>query len=561
MDLRRLKTLAGLTSIAVLAAAAPAQAAFSVDSLSAAPADPRAGANSDFTIAFRLGGGEQIKDLDLDLPPGVVGNPNNSGSLCAEDVFAADACPADSTVGSTTVESTATILLVPTPITAAGTVYNLVPRAGEPARLGIVVRPSGSIGKIFLQSPVSARTSPDIGLRSTLRDMPRESSGIPIRVDAISLTLNGAASNGPFMRNPTSCDPATTRMTATSYDGTVATGSGGFTPTECGAVPFLPGLAAVGGGKGNTGRRAHPGLTTTVVQQPNEGAARSVTVKLPPLLAPDLSVVQLCEPDLAVAHNCPAGSKVGEAQAFTPLLPTPLSGPVHLTRNPAGLPTLTVDLQGLLAVQLTGSVTLAGGVATTFNGLPDVPLTRFVLRFAGGANGLLQTSADMCAAKDLDVTGRFNGYNGATRNVVTRLGVEGCRPTIEASARGLRRRPVVTVKVSRPAVGEKLRSVTLTLPSGLKFDPRALRRGLSVTAAARRLPASAVKARGRRLTIAELPGTGADSVRITMRTGAVVASAKLRRAVQRRKASLEFVARVVDAAGARSKIEAVIAGR
>jgi hypothetical protein len=167
----------------------------------------------------------------------------------------------------------------------------------------------------------------------------------------------------------------------------------------------------------------------------------------------------------------------------------------------------------------------------------------------------------MCEAKDLDVTGTFNGYNGATRNVTTRLRVEGCRPAIEASARGLRRRPVVTVKVSRPALGEKLRAVTLTLPSGLKFNQRALRRGLSVTAGARRLPAGDVKARGRRLTIAGLPGAGADSVRITMRTGAVVASAKLRRAVKRRTASLEFTARVVDAAGARSTIYDVIAGR
>jgi hypothetical protein len=563
LDLRRLRTFAGLTLVALLAAAAPAHAEFTVASLSAAPADPRAAANSDFTIAFRLGGNEQIKDLDLDLPPGVVGNPNNTGSRCSEVAFNDDACPVDSAVGTTTVESTATVALAGVPITASGTIYNLEPRAGEPARLGIVVRPAeGFLDRIYLQSPVSARTTKgDVGLRSTLRDMPRDSKGVPIRIDAISLTLNGAASNGPFMRNPTSCDPATTRISATSYDATNATGSGGFTPTDCASVLFAPRLGAIGGGKGNTGRRAHPGLTTTVAQEATEGSARSVTVKLPPLLAPDLTVLQLCEPDQAVAHTCPATSKVGEAQAFTPLLASPLTGGVFITRNPVGLPQLTVDLQGLLAVQLTGDVALVGGIATTFSGIPDVPLSQFVLRFNGGPGGLIQTSADLCTAKDLNLTGTFAAYSGKTTTTQTPLRVEGCGPAMVVGARALAgRKPVVSVNVTRHATGEKLTGVELTLPRGLKLDRRALARGMKVTAGGRSVGSGHIKASGRKITIALPAGTTADSLRIALRGGAVHADSKLRKRAKRRP-NLAFVAVVTDAKGDRVKLTKTIRGR
>jgi hypothetical protein len=557
MDLRRLKTFAGLTLLVLLAVAAPARADFSVDAVTAAPADSRAGANSDFTVGFRLGGSEQIKDLDLDLPPGVVGNPNTTGSKCTEAAFTADACPADSTVGSTSIEATALLA----PITASGTIYNLEPHAGEPARLGIVLQPAGPIGKIFLQSPVSARTTPgDIGLRSTLRDMPKDSAGVPVRVNAVNMTLRGAVSNGAFMRNPTGCDAATTRISATSYDGTTAGGSGGFTPTDCAAVLFAPRLEATGGGKGNTGRRAHPVLTTTVVQGPGEGSARSVQVKLPPQLAPDLTVVGLCEPDQAAAHTCPAQSKVGEAQAVTPLLPTPLSGPVHLTRNPTGLPRLTIDLEGLLAVQLTGDVLLDGGINTTVNGTPDVPLSRFVLRFQGGPGGLIQTSEDLCKARKLDVSGTFNAYSGATRTVSTPLALEGCGPALDAGVRSLGNgRPSVTLRVTRHSTSEKLRGVTFTLPAGLKFDPRALARGASATAGSRKLSLKSLKAKGRTLTIASLPGGSADTVRVVLRRGAVVASAKLRRSARRRP-SLTFKAAVVDAKGERVPLTSAVNG-
>src|SRR3954469_17400173 len=121
---RRAYVLAALIALALLAIAAPtAGAAFSVDTFSAAPVDPRAAAHSDFTVAFDLPGDEKIKDLDLELPPGLVGNPN-AASRCTAAQFGADNCPAASEVGTTTIGATATVV-IGIPITANGTIYNL----------------------------------------------------------------------------------------------------------------------------------------------------------------------------------------------------------------------------------------------------------------------------------------------------------------------------------------------------------------------------------------------------------------------------------------------------
>ena len=53
--------------------------------------------------------------------------------------------------------------------------------------------------------------------------------------------------------------------------------------------------------------------------------------------------------------------------------------------RPADLPRLGVDLHGPLSLQLFGSfVFLPAGVGQQFNGLPDIPISNFTLRFKAG---------------------------------------------------------------------------------------------------------------------------------------------------------------------------------
>jgi len=149
---------------------------------------------------------DDVKSLNVVLPQGLVGDPRSAGR-CSQSSFAGDACPADSKVGITTV--TATVLGLPQD--SAGDVYSLTPVGSEPARLGIIVRPSLGpmpLEKLFLQSPVTVGPNTNFGLSTTFDNLPRQVSGIDIRTDRLKLTLFGAAAHGPFVSNPTSCRPA-----------------------------------------------------------------------------------------------------------------------------------------------------------------------------------------------------------------------------------------------------------------------------------------------------------------------------------------------------------------
>src|SRR4051794_11227622 len=117
--------------VALLAPVA-ANADITVSNVQAKPADTKAGGNSDFTLSFDLGGSETIRDLDVNLPPGLIGNPNNAAK-CTQAQFASDSCPPASKVGTQTVN--VTLLAIAQDV--SGEVFNLVPDKPEPAQLGI----------------------------------------------------------------------------------------------------------------------------------------------------------------------------------------------------------------------------------------------------------------------------------------------------------------------------------------------------------------------------------------------------------------------------------------
>ena len=220
-------TIGAAATLAALAGVAPAgaSAALGISGLTTTPSGTQAGSHPNFTMALRFSGDSTPKAMSIQLPPGFVGNPN-AAAKCAQATFQAGACGADSVVGSTNVYVSVPVLgggggggrrrrrrrwrrrrrrqpdlhaaadpvpdrLQPAhegapgvgkpvrdgkrrlsiPITAPGTVYNLEPGAGEPARLGIEVRPVAGtpIGAIRLQSPIAVRDGsrlrPDVDAR------------------------------------------------------------------------------------------------------------------------------------------------------------------------------------------------------------------------------------------------------------------------------------------------------------------------------------------------------------------------------------------------------------
>ena len=456
---------------AALIAPATADADITISNVSAKPASTNAGANSDFTLSFDLGGSETIRDLDVNLPPGLLGNPNNA-ARCTQAQFSSDSCPATSKVGTQTVALT---LLGVIPGTFNGEVYNLVPDKPEPAQLGTkLTTPAGTQ---HLKSDTTVR--PDGGLTSTTRGIPNSANGGSIHIDSISLTLQAkSGANKPFMTNPTSCDPHTTTVHAVGYGDSTADGQDAFTPTACDALPYAPRLSATVGAQGQTAKGSNPPLTTIITQSPGESNSKSTKVTLPPVLAPNAAVLaNVCSQTDYSSDSCPPQSQVGTATAISPLLTDPLTGPVRLVENPGGLPKVVVYLNGLFSTRLVGDVALgAGGTTTTFSGLPDSPVSSLRLDFAGGSGGQFTAGADLCS-NPVDISGEFLSQSGRTVTPSTRATVIGCPraagrwPTATVALSKLATSsPTFTFTAKRGAGARRLRAIAITLPGPLSFD-------------------------------------------------------------------------------------------
>jgi hypothetical protein len=405
----RIALALALAVAALLAAAvaAPRAHAIGLTGATATPTDPRAGTHSDFKLAFSVTDpGDDLRDLTVDLPTGLLGNPNAT-VRCAQSDLGADACPAESAVGTTTTSVTAYLLGVPVPLDVTGTVYNVQPPENEPARLGIVLRPLGGIiGKISIVVRIRVRDEADYGLQTIIDDLPREQSGLPIDIRALKLTLTGVLSNGnAFMVNPTQCAPATTKITATSYASSkpVST-SASFTPTDCAGEPFQPGMEiAIESPTVDTPTPHSIGLT-----QPGDVNGRQVShvkkavVTLPvgttlnPSLAPTLELCSDAQfgPQGDPSVRCPAASLIGHVAFDNPLLGT-VPGDVYFGRSP-GDPyrLLIIGRKSGVTVKIKASVQPdddTGQITTIFDNLPQVPFTKFNLTFNGGPRGVVVT--------------------------------------------------------------------------------------------------------------------------------------------------------------------------
>jgi hypothetical protein len=476
-----------LAIVASLAVAPSAQAAFGLSGLSAQPTDTSAGAHSDFVIKLNFSSDDFVKDLTIHLPPGQVGDPLAT-PLCTVAQLNANSCPPNTQVGRVhTVVTIASSITQP----VDGKIFNLTPQPGEPARFGIVLTPS--VGSpIILQSAVKLRPT-DFGLDSILNNIPNSAMGLSTHIDSMTVTLlgNPPGAAKPFSRNPTSCTPATTTFDAASYGGATASGSAAYTPTNCSALDFSPTFTAKIGESGKTSAGSSPPLTTIVDQDPGEAGAEEVDAILPHGIGADAAQLgRQCQVAAFEAGTCPASTVVGDATAVSPFQSQPLSGPVVIvTPAPGGaLPRLGLDLQGPLHIQLFGSFTLSSaGPGNSFVGVPDIPLSHFVLNFA--ANRLVTTSRDLCTGTAPTFATNFIGWNGATQTGDVAAKVQGCgggggggvKPKAKiAVSHASSKKPRLKLKVK--AGSAKIKQTKLTLPKKLRFasSRKALKRGLSV---------------------------------------------------------------------------------
>jgi hypothetical protein len=438
---RRWMTLAA-AALGAAALAAPAGAQAITVSGTAAPADTTAGAHSDFQINVNLGpAGEDVKDLRVGLPPGEVGDPTATPK-CTVAQLNANSCPANTQVGTVSSNATVTVILVPVTLNVTGKVFNLEPQPGEPARFGIVLTPvsipeplstvvGGVLPPIILQSGAELRKS-DLGLDAIVKDIPNMTAGLPTHINSMTLTLLGMVPAGapakPFMRNPTSCTPKTSTLTADSYTNPtpVTAQAPSFTPTNCDVLDFSPTFSATLGAPGLTAAGSKTPLTTVIDQDNEEAGLLRAQVLMPPEVgAQNDQLNETCTEEQFAASSCPANSIVGSAIATSPLLTEPLTGPVALVG--AGLPRVGLDLHGPLSMQLFGDFGVVGSATgVTFDGLPDIPISHFELRFSGGPDGLLVAGRNLCEPPAPVFNTNFTGHNGAGTSGATAAVIDGC---------------------------------------------------------------------------------------------------------------------------------------
>jgi len=547
MPLSRGWAAAAAAALGCLLAAPSAHAAFTVSG-SAAPTNPTSGANSNFSININFGGGtsaeESVKDLTVHLPPGLVGDPN-SAPLCTVARLNDDNCPGNSRLG--TVSSNVTIggLL---PQTVNGDLYNLVPQPGEPARFGIVLRalPLG-IGNLVLQSAARLRKD-DFGLDSVVTGIPNQQDGIPIHVNSQSLTLFGEAPTGrAFLRNPTSCGTSTTGFSATSHGGESATGESTFELSGCQSLPFDPKLTGIIGSPGRTAPASKPELTTVIEQKGDEAGLERAQVVLPEGVGADAPYLgNRCPLARFEASNCPPNSIIGSAVSESPLLDVPLAGDVSIVESVAGqLPQLGVDLKGPLAIQIRGNFILSPGPGNVFEGLPDIPISRFELKFV--QDRLIATTRELCEPPPALFITDFTGHNGAKRGGQVEAQIAGCSPDAEVKltkTRSKHPRMKATVKGG----GSTLREAKIKLPRQLKFGKKkAFKRGAKAKSDGEKLKKSALKAKARRL---QVKSNGAKTLKVNVRKKGLKRVKKIKKGK-----ALKFPITVEDAGGFKTKLK------
>jgi hypothetical protein len=542
---------------ATVALLAPASAfGLTFTNVSAAPDNPNAGANSNFNIHMEFGNPEdQVRDLIVHLPPGLVGNPLAT-PLCTPDELQSDACPAESQVGAVSAGVNVVVAMVPVPTTVTGNLYNLQPHAGEPARFGIVLQPDplGLLPKTILESGAVLRKS-DFGLDSVIDDIPQESGGLQVQIRSQDITLFGTAGNPPqgFIRNPTSCGTKTTGFEATAWNAPgTATGEATYDSVNCQNLPFHPAFSATIGAPGQTSVASKPPITTVIEQTIQEAGLQRAEVILPAGIGADNSIlVNQCPIADFEASACPENSLVGSALAQSPLQSTPLTGTVSIAEPLSpGLPNLGLDLQGALPLQLRGNFVLTPGPGNAFEGLPDIPIADFQLKFDQGK--LVTTSRDLCTGPLPMFSTNFVGHNGAHVTDQVPATVEGCG--------GAGADPKVKVKLSKTGSEHPRMRVKITagfspigdariklpkqlrLSGGNDFD-----KGTKAKADGDPLDDSALGGGARKLTVDA--GTGAGKLKIT------AAGDALDR-VKEIDGKLPFKVKVTDLSGKKTKLKA-----
>jgi hypothetical protein len=395
-------------------------------SFSAGTTLPLAGGFSPFVITISRDDAQQeLSVIAAQLPAGLSAMLSRAVP-CTEPAAERAMCPVASQIGTVTVAAGAGS----EPLYTNGSVYLTGPDKGAPFGLLLVVPANAgpfSFGPIIVRATVQVSPT-DLHLTIASDPMPSVLNGIPLRLRLVNITLNRTG----FIINPTDCAPQTLSGMIGSTQGTNALVSTPFEVNGCAGLSLASKLTA------STRARASSGgdgasLDVSVINPLGASAnIRSVTLYLPARLRPRLSTIQHACPGASFAadpRTCPASSLVGSVMVSTPVLASPLSGPIYLVaRGGVQYPHLVMVPQGDgIRAELDGTLNISsdGVIRAAFRTLPDVPINSLHLSLPRGPHSMLGATASLCS-KRLGVPYALTGQNGAQIRRTTIVAVKGC---------------------------------------------------------------------------------------------------------------------------------------
>jgi hypothetical protein len=459
-------TVAQLTPWSAPGTVIPRESSFNVEGCSPSPSfNPSfnagtigpnattAGAYSAFSLTFGRNDRERnLSGLQVRMPLGLVGKIAGVAKCGQGEIEAAEhntgGCPASSELG------TATSLAGPgpEPFQNVGHAYFTGPYKEAPFGI-VVITPAVAgpfnLGNVVVRSAINI-DSHTAAVTVTSDPLPQFRDGVQLRLRQVNVNVNRPG----FMLNPTSCAPQQVSATLSSdVTGVSAAVASPYELTGCATLPFAPTFTASTDAHPSKAEGASLNVKITYPQGAYANIGKSVT-ELPAALPSRLTTIQKACRDTVFEPNpsaCPEGSVVGQATARTPLLTNPLTGPAYLvSHGNAAFPDLEIVLQGEgITLILDGQTDIKGGVTkTTFNTVPDSPVSSFELNLPESPHSALAAVGNLCSIP-LNLPTILTGQNGAVIKQNTKIAVTGCPPTVSiAKARRVGNALLVTVKLS-----------------------------------------------------------------------------------------------------------------
>jgi hypothetical protein len=422
------------------------------------PATGGASTNFSFTVT-RPSGQQYLSQIKTVLPAGLVGRIP-AVSLCteaqvAEATAGTGGCPASSRIGTVTVLAGAGSA----PYQFTGSAYLTGPYNGAPYGMAIVVPAVAgpfSLGNVVTHETINVE--PYTARVVVAGSIPTIYKGIPLRMQSLNVEVNRQG----FMLNPTSCSK--TLLTESTLTGTTLLGSSTFTTAEaksplvteeCNKLAFKPTFAAIAGAKTSLPNGAN--IEVNIGLPTGQANIVQVTTTLPKQLPVRLSTLaKACPVATFEAGPAPGGcskeANVGTVKATTPVLPGTLTGTAWLvSHGNEAYPNLDLILNGDgVTVILVGRTKVANSqITTSFNTLPDVPVSNISLYLPSGPNSVLGANGKLCRSK-LSMPTTMIGQNLATILSAPVISVRNCPvEVVKHSTRGA----TATLNVQLPTSG------------------------------------------------------------------------------------------------------------